>query len=135
MSDNMKINHIGYAVKRIDRALTSFEKLGFTFEPIIDDTDRNIKIAFGEKDGYRIELVCPLDKEKVSPVDSYLNSIGSTPYHICYSSNDLDAEVDNLKKQGLKVIIEPKKAVAFQGRRVVFLMNLGFGLIEIVEAD
>ena len=31
----MKIDHIGYAVKRIDRAIVSFEKLGFSFESII----------------------------------------------------------------------------------------------------
>lgn len=43
----MRVNHIGYAVKRLDRALNSFEKLGFVFEPIVDDTDRNVQIAFG----------------------------------------------------------------------------------------
>ncbi len=51
----MKIDHIGYAVKRIDRAITAFQKLGYEFEPVIDDTDWNVKLAFGDKDGYRIE--------------------------------------------------------------------------------
>jgi len=86
--DRMKIDHIGYAVKRIDRAMSSFEKLGFCFGPIIDDIDRNIRIAFGEKDGYRIELVCPLDKKKESPVDQYLSNASGTPYHICYITHD-----------------------------------------------
>ena len=69
----MKIDHIGYAVKRIDRALSAFEKLGFVFEPVIDDRNRNVKLAFGEKDGFRIELVAPLDKKAGSPVDQYLS--------------------------------------------------------------
>lgn len=128
----MKIDHIGYAVKRIDRALTSFEKLGFTFEPTIDDVDRNVKLAFGEKDGYRIELVAPLDKKQKSPVDQYLENAIGTPYHICYQSGDLDNEIKQLESQGFKVIIEPKPAVAFGGKRVVFMMNIGFGLMEIV---
>ena len=130
----MKIAHIGYAVKRIDRAQSSFEKIGFVFEPVINDNDRNVKLAFGTKDGYRIELVSPLDKSLESPVDQYLsNSIG-TPYHICYESEDFENDLENLKNQGYKVIIEPKPAIAFGGKRVVFLMNIGFGLMEIVEA-
>lgn len=130
----MKIDHIGYAVKRIDRAITSFEKLGFEFEPVIDDTDRNIRLAFGGKDGYRIELVCPLDKKAESPVDLYLSKVGPTPYHFCYLSDDFDADIAALQKEGFRVVIEPRAAVAFGGRRVVFMMNLGMGLMEIVEA-
>lgn len=129
----MNINHIGYAVKRIDRAISSFEKLGYSFDSIIDDDVRNVRLVFGEKDGYRIELVSPLDKSQESPVDQYLcNTIG-TPYHICYESTNLDEEIYNLQQQGYKTIIEPKPAIAFGGRRVVFMMNLGFGLMEIVE--
>ena len=131
----MKIDHIGYAVKRIDRAITAFQQLGYEFEPVIDDTDRNVKLAFGSKDGYRIELVAPLDKKLESPVDQYLSNAIGTPYHICYESSDLDKEVEELKSQGYKAVIEPRPAVAFGGRRVVFMMNIGFGLVEIVEAN
>ncbi len=131
----MKINHIGYAVKRIDRAITAFQKLGYEFEPAIDDKDRNVKLAFGSKDGYRIELVAPLDKKQESPVDQYLSNAVGTPYHICYESESLDAEIEELKAQGYKVVIEPRPAVAFGGQRVVFMMNIGFGLMEIVEAN
>ena len=129
----MRIDHIGYAVKRIDRAMSSFEKLGYVFEPAIDDTDRNVKLAFGVKDGYRIELVAPLDKKQESPVDQYLSNAVGTPYHICYESDRFDDVVEELKAQGFKVVIEPRPAVAFGGRRVVFMMNIGFGLMEIVE--
>lgn len=129
----MNIDHIGYAVKRIDRALASFEKLGYVFESEIDDTDRNVKLVFGEMDGYRIELVAPLDKKIESPVDQYLSNTVGTPYHICYKSENLDKEIQELQSQGYKVVIEPRPAVAFGGKRVVFMMNIGFGLLEIVE--
>ena len=129
----MTIDHIGYAVKRMDRAVNAFEELGFTFEPVIDDTDRNVQISFGEKDGYRIELVCPLDKMQSSPVDKYLKEVGPTPYHICYQSERFDEELEKLRAKGFRVIIEPAKAIAFGGRRVAFLMQLGIGLFEIVE--
>ena len=48
----MKIDHIGYAVRRIDRAISSFEKLGFVFENgVVDDLDRNILRTMIEKFG------------------------------------------------------------------------------------
>lgn len=129
----MKIDHIGYAVKRIDRALSSFERLGFQFYPMIEDHDRNIKIVFGENGNYRIELVCPLDRIKKSPVDAYLSKIGPTPYHVCYQSTNLDDDIENLKKQGFRMVINPAGAVAFGGKRVAFMMDPGLGLMEIVE--
>lgn len=129
----MKIDHIGYAVKKIDKAMKSFETLGYIFEEIVEDFNRNILISFGCKDGYRIELVQPLDRKKESPVDAYLSKVGPTPYHICYISNEFEREIEELKAQGFRVIIEPAKAVAFGGKRVVFMMNLGVGLMEIVE--
>jgi len=55
----VRVDHIGYAVKNIDKAKKSMEALGYTFKPTIEDTDRNIFIAFGSLDGYCIELVAP----------------------------------------------------------------------------
>lgn len=129
----MIIDHIGYAVKKMDKAIKSFEALGYVFEETIEDYDRNILISFGNKDGYRIELVQPLDKKKESPVDAYLSKVGPTPYHICYVSESFEEDIEELENQGFRVLIEPAKAVAFAEKRVVFMMNLGVGLIEIVE--
>lgn len=130
---DMQIDHLGYAVKRLERAISAFEQLGFAFEPLIEDLDRNVRICFGQKDGYRLELVSPLDRSKTSPVDAYLRGGIGTPYHICYQSEDLDADVQNLQGLGYKVVLEPQSAVAFGSRRVMFLMSAGFGLMEIVE--
>ena len=58
----MRIDHIGYAVRDICQAIKEFRKLGFSFEDIVDDPDRNLYIAFGENGGYRIELVSPRNK-------------------------------------------------------------------------
>ena len=127
----MRIDHIGYAVKNIDKAKNSMEALGYTFEPTVEDEDRNIFIAFGELDGYRVELIAPIGDE--SPVDMYLSKIGSTPYHICYKSNDIEADIEKLRNSRFKVSIPLAPAVAFNNKRVVFLYSLSVGLIEIVE--
>ncbi len=129
----MNVNHIGYAVKKIENAIAHFEGLGYKFNDIIYDYERNIKISFGEKDGYRVELVCPLDETKESPVDNYLINVRATPYHICYESSCFDSDVEKMERSGYKTIIPPAPAIAFQGKRVVFMMSLSIGLIEIVE--
>lgn len=129
----MKIDHIGYAVKRMDRAIDTFQKLGFQFEEITNDSDRNIQISFGIKDGYRIELVSPLEKEKQSPVDAYLSKIGPAPYHFCYISESFEEDINELQKLGHRIVINPAPAVAFGGKRVVFMMSLAAGLLEVVE--
>ena len=131
----MKIDHIGYAVKDIDKARETFETLGFSFEQLFEDTDRNLLIQFGEKDGYRIELLAVLNKDKESPIDSYLHSIGPTMYHFCYSTDNLNEEIERLKLCRYLVICEPSKAIAFNNKRVVFLINRNIGLIELVESN
>ena len=57
----MNVDHIGYAVKNIDASRQAFEELGYVFDPVVNDTDRNIFISFGRLGDYRIELVSPLD--------------------------------------------------------------------------
>ena len=42
-------------------------------------------------------------------------------------------EIKNLENQRYKVIIPAKEAIAFGGRRVVFMINKNIGMIEVVE--
>lgn len=129
----MKIDHIGYAVSNMDDAVSAFALLGYSFSPVIKDTDRNIYISFGTLDGCRIELVSPLDTANPSPVDGVLKKGGNTPYHICYKSSDFDSDLEDLKKQHFNVAIPPAPACAFDGKRVAFLYHLKIGLLEVVE--
>lgn len=128
----MKIDHIGYAVKKIEKAVLEFQNLGYVFEDTIQDDDRNIFIAFGMKDGYRIELIAPINKEG-SPVDVCLSKNGPTPYHICYKSDSFEEDIKRLEKNGYKVVIEEMPAIALGGAKVCFLYNSQIGLVEIVE--
>lgn len=127
----MRIDHIGYAVKDIEKAKKNMESLGYKFDPTINDPNRNIYISFGELDGYRIELVSPSGIN--SPVDTFLSKIGPTPYHICYKSRNIEADIELLKKSRFRVSIPLSPAVAFGGKRVIFMYSLFAGLIEIVE--
>ena len=94
----LTVHHIGYAVKQMERAMSGLEAIGFQFDNIVKDLDRKISISFGVKDGYRIELVSAL--KKGSPVDGVLSNQGSSPYHICYQSDDFDNDIRKMTEAG-----------------------------------
>ncbi len=52
----MRIDHIGYAVKDIEKAQKAMGVLGYEFEPVIRDEARNIFISFGKMSGGGIRL-------------------------------------------------------------------------------
>jgi len=55
-------------------------------------------------------------------------------YHLCYEVDDLDAELKRFRARRCLPLGKPVPAVAFGGRRIVFLMTPQRDLIELVEA-
>ena len=130
----MRVEHIGYAVKSIEKSRRSMSLLGWEFGEVVDDTDRNVAICFGRIGDSCVELVAPLNRAESSPVDEVLAKSGPTPYHICYESDDIEADLATLLGQRFKITKPLAPAIAFGGRRVVFLYSLSVGLVEIVES-
>lgn len=128
----MNIHHIGYLVKRLEKAAAAFEALGYGREgDVTRDELRGIDILFLEKDGYRIELVSPYRPDSV--VSGLLKTHKNAPYHICYGSGDFAADLAALEGGGYLRMGEPQAAPAIGGRRVVFLMHPAMGMIEVLE--
>lgn len=127
----MKVHHIGYAVKRIEKAAETFVALGYTLGDITEDKKRKIRIMFIENGTERVELVAPNGDD--TPVDGILKSTGPTPYHICYETQELKTAIDELKEKGFVTVKEPEPAPAIDGCNVAFMYNARVGLIELVE--
>ena len=129
---HLTIHHIGYLVKKINKAVNEFERLGYSaVSDIIYDDFRKIHICFMEKDGYWIELVSPADSTSV--VAGLLKKYKNSPYHICYETPAFDVDLKSLAEEGFTAIDTPTPAPALSGRRVVFLMNRFLGMIELLE--
>lgn len=128
----LKIHHIGYLVKKIDRAISSFTRLGYQItQPAIRDDIRKVDICFLEKDGYRIELVSPFSEDSV--VAGLMKKYKNSPYHICYESEDYESAYQELTSNGFLTIDTPTPAPALQNREVVFLTNASIGMIELIK--
>lgn len=130
----MKVHHIGYLVKDVNKALKEFIAIGFVQEDVFTyDELRQVQIAFIIKDGYRIELVAP--KSKDSAICNLHKKIGNCPYHVCYEVENMQNAVADMENLGYIAIVEPEKAPALDNCKVVFMFNANIGLIELMEAD
>ena len=128
----MKIHHIGYLVKKLDKAISAFVHLGYEmFQEKVFDEYRQTNLCFLKKDGYVIELVSPVSKESV--VYGLLKKLGNTAYHVCYETENIKEEMQNLEKDGYVLCSELHEAVAFQNRKVCFYINPYLGMIELLE--
>lgn len=125
------VHHIGYLVKKIEKAKKVFEALGFLIEQdTVSDDIRKADICFLVKDGYRVELVSPYSEDSV--VSGLLKKYKNTPYHICYETDDPEAAYRELTANGFAAIDTPTPAPALDGRNVVFLISPVIGMVELI---
>lgn len=127
----LKIHHIGYLVKKIEKAKKTLETLGYVVErDTVYDEIRKVDICFLVKDGYRVELVSPVSEDSV--VSGLLKKYKNSPYHICYEADDPETAYGELTANGFAAIDTPTPAPALDGRSVVFLTSPVIGMIELV---
>lgn len=130
----MQIHHVGYLVKKMDRAIAAFSGLGYEMEtPVVYDDYREIDICFLTLGGYRIELISP--KNTKSVVAGLLKKLGNCPYHICYCCKDINKEVLRLREKGYVMNDEPHEAIALSNRKVCFMIHPYLGMIELLEGE
>lgn len=127
----LKIHHIGYLIKKMEKAKEAFASLGYQIErDIVRDDIRKVDICFLTKGGYRIELVCPFSADSV--VAGLLKKYKNIPYHICYEADDPQAAYRELTENGFIAIDTPTPAPALGGCEVVFLTSPVIGMIELI---
>ena len=104
-----KIDHIGIAVHSIEKALSFYiELLGLSLEKIESVPSEGVKVAFLKIGETRIELLEPLHKE--SSIYTYLQKNGEGIHHIALETKNMESQLEQLMKNGVKVIPKtPKK--------------------------
>ncbi len=135
MEDGLQLEHIGYAVQKIEEYLVNFFVPLFRPEaisPIVEDATQRVRVAFVTlPGGGRIELIEPLDE--VSPVSNLLRSKRGGLYHLCYVVERLDQAIERFREKGCLLICGPTPAQAFDGRRIAFFCTPQNDIVELVE--
>ena len=128
----MKFHHIGIATKDLNKSISLYQNLGYVSSKIIYDSNQKVNLCFLEKtNSPTIELVG--SNEKKSILHNIIKKNGTTPYHTCYEVNDLEKQIDILLDLGFILLVKPIEAIAFNNRKISFLYNINFGIIELLE--
>lgn len=128
----MKIHHIGYLAKRLEKAEKTFSALGYAQkQEAVYDQIRDVDISFWEKDGYTVELVSP--KSEKSVVANLIRTYKNAPYHICYETDNLAADMSQMEKTGFMRIDQPTPAPATRGgsRVPLFRSDRSCGAVDL----
>lgn len=128
-------HHMGYLVSDINKSVKAFKALGyqemsFCGEFIKDDHIRKSDICFLKNGEIIVELVSPNSDE--SPVKGLLKKFKNMSYHMCMNSDDIEHDLETLKKSGFVVFQESEYAPAINNRKIIFLINRQIGIIELV---
>ena len=138
----MTLHHIGYLVKDIEKSANAFRAIGFTDRMYNDgnfvcyDPTRMCDICFmdhTEDKAVCIELISPKSKE--SPIYGLMERYKNSPYHMCFESEDMEKDMQELREKGWSVFTQPAIAPAIDGRNVVFLIHRSAGIIELVDKN
>jgi methylmalonyl-CoA epimerase len=127
------IDHIGVAVKSLATAKVIYEKLGLNLAPeetVEAEQVRVVMVPLGES---RIELLEPTSENSV--IAKFIAKRGEGLHHVSLRVPDLEAAVERLKKDGVRLVSDEIK-IGAGGHRYVFVHPSGAGgvLLELVES-
>ena len=130
----MKLHHIGIVVKNIQKSLGELNQyLHFesTTVPSLVGSQK-VNICFLKTNNVFLELIEPAQEN--SPISDFVKKKGGF-HHLCFEVDDIHVELERMKKNGARVIVDVVSG--FENRLTAFVMldmkNTNCNLIELAE--
>jgi len=116
-----RLSHVGIVVENIEESLRKYERL-FNLKPtaVVDALDGKIRVAFVPVGDGEIELLQPIDQN--APMMEYLRTHGTGIHHISLTTDDIEADVSRLRKEGV-VFDRDKPTIGAHGTRIIFTVS------------
>jgi len=131
----LSLHHIGFVVAEIAPAMEGFlRSLNATWDgKIFEDPLQRVKIAFlaTRAGDPQIELVEAAGEN--SPVRRFLLEKGGGLHHFCYETDHIEAELQAFRSRGAILVRRPVPAVAFDARRIAWVLTRENLLVELLE--
>ena len=130
----LRLHHVGYAVRAIEVIAARYvERYGYAVSTsVIHDPLQTALVQFLklEGDSSYLEFVAP-----DGPESKLVNAVkrGGGLNHLCYTCGRLEEEIEALEETGMRLISEPKPGLAFNGRRICWMLGEDPLPIELVE--
>jgi methylmalonyl-CoA/ethylmalonyl-CoA epimerase len=130
----LRLHHVGYATAEIAPLAEMYiQRFGYErATEVIHDPQQTALVQFLQLPGETafLEFVGPDGPgSKVTATTRR----GGGLNHLCYSAGVLEEAIAHLEASGMKLISDPKPAVAFGGRRICWLLESDQLPIELVE--
>jgi methylmalonyl-CoA/ethylmalonyl-CoA epimerase len=125
-------HHLGVACRSIEAEFRYFEALGYRPEgEPFEDPIQKIRGRFVIGLGPRLELLEPLTDD--SPVVPWIER-GVKIYHQAFEVEELPGAIAALVSRRARIVVAPVPAVAFEGRKIAFLVLPNMALVELIAA-
>ena len=126
------LDHLGIAVKSLAAATKMYENLGMTVLPEERVEVEKVRVAMVPVGESRIELLEATSEE--SPIARFIAKRGEGLHHVSLRVDDLSATVEQLKKNGVRLISDEIK-IGADGHLYVFIhpSSTGGVLLELTE--
>ncbi len=113
------IEHIGIAVKDLERAIEYYEKvLGVSCYAIEEVKDQKVRTAFFKVGQTKIELLESTDSE--GPIGKFIQKNGEGMHHIAFAVKNIEQALDEAESKGIR-LIDRKSRKGAEGLDIAFL--------------
>ena len=104
----MRIEHIGIAVKNLEEAVNTYEKLlnSKCYKRETVESEK-VETAFFKTGESKVELLGA--SEAGSVIDKFIDKRGEGIHHVAFEVDDIDAELERLRGEGFTVLNEKPK--------------------------
>lgn len=127
--------HVAVAVRNINEVEKLYETalgLKVGHREVVEDQGVRTSMLLPEKGGAAVELLEPLSDE--SPISKFLEKRGEGIHHICFLVDDIEAALERLKTEGVRLIDESPRPGAYHSRVAFIHPKATNGvLIELAE--
>jgi methylmalonyl-CoA/ethylmalonyl-CoA epimerase len=127
------IDHVALAVTDLDASLETFRRQ-YGVEPLRREivTEQGVEEAMVAIGGSHVQLLEPLDAD--TPIGRFLAREGEGLHHIAFAVADIDAALDHLRDEGVRLVDEVPRTGG-GGHRIAFVHPSAFAgtLVELVE--
>lgn len=115
----MKLEHVGIAVKSLDKSNPLFALL-FNASPYKSEIveSEGVRTSFFMKDGAKIELLEATRED--SAIAKFIEKKGEGIHHLAFEVENIEEEIERLKKEGFDLIHHVPKDGA-DNKRIAFL--------------
>ena len=111
-----KVGHIGIFVKSIEETIDALSKFMDFDKPEIKESEAmGMKASVVNLAGFELELIQDMNDE--GHLAKFVKEKGDMIHHFCLETDDIDADIANLKEKGIEMADQTPR-IGIRGKRI-----------------